>query len=355
MVNRLIEPTSGRILLDGVDVADARRHRAPARDRLRDPAGRAVPAPDDRRERRHGRRACSAGRRRAAGAGRGAARARRPGPGALRRPLSAPAVRRRATARRRRPGARRRPAGDAHGRAVRRGRPDRPRAAPERVPPAPGAAGQDDPVRDPRHRRGDQDGRPRRGHAGRAASSRSSRPPAEILAGPGVGRSSPGSSARTAASSASRSRGSATCSCAARSTARVGDDAGDARGARSRTAFPYLLLVDADDRPLGWLDERRIPRTAASTPPWSSRRRRCSTGGRRSRTRCRCCSTATSRPGSSSTGPAGARGLVTVEQIAAYMRDTAREAPAAQRYGRGDRCGRRWTTNRGLTAGEPAP
>ncbi len=49
------------------------------------------------------------------------------------------------------------------GRAVRRRRPDRPRAPPERVPAPPGAAGQDDPVRDPRHRRGDQDGRPRRG------------------------------------------------------------------------------------------------------------------------------------------------------------------------------------------------
>ena len=97
-------------------------------------------------------------------------RAARPGgprPGALPRPLPEPAVGRRAPARRRRPCARRRPAGDAHGRAVRGRRPDRPRPTAERVPAAPGRARQDDPVRDPRHRRGDQDGRPRRGHAGR--------------------------------------------------------------------------------------------------------------------------------------------------------------------------------------------
>ena len=102
----------------------------------------------------------------------------------LPRPLPGAAVRRRAPARRGRPRARRRPADHAHGRAVRRGRPDRPRAAPERVPPPPGGPGQDDPVRHPRHRRGDQDGRPRRGHAGRRASSPSSAPPEEILANP---------------------------------------------------------------------------------------------------------------------------------------------------------------------------
>src|SRR4249920_1981878 len=50
MINRLVEPTSGRIFLDGDDVTDAdpvelRRHG------IRDPAGRAVPPPDDRHER----------------------------------------------------------------------------------------------------------------------------------------------------------------------------------------------------------------------------------------------------------------------------------------------------------------
>ena len=96
------------------------------------------------------------------------------------------------------PGARGRPAGDAHGRALRRRRPDRPGAAPERVPAPPGRPGQDDPVRDPRHRRGDQDGRPRRGHAGRRQLAQFGTPGRD----PGAARprtSSPASSAPTAA------------------------------------------------------------------------------------------------------------------------------------------------------------
>ena len=81
-------------------------------------------------------------------------------------PLPGAALRRPAPARRRGPRARRRPAGDADGRAVRRHRPDQPRAAPERVPAPAGRAAQDRRLRHPRHRRGDQDGRPHRGHAG---------------------------------------------------------------------------------------------------------------------------------------------------------------------------------------------
>ena len=128
------------------DRADERRHprrgrvgpHAPARrpaprDRLRDPADRPLPAPDDRREHRH--RAARAGlaarahprpRRRAH-------RAHRARPGRDARPLPRAALRRPAPARRRgsRPG--RRPAADAHGRAVRRHRPDQPRAPPGRA------------------------------------------------------------------------------------------------------------------------------------------------------------------------------------------------------------------------------
>ena len=123
MVNRLIEPTSGRILLDGVDTA--------TRDvtELRRSIGyviqhiRLVPAPDDRRQRRH--RAAAA--RLAEGARwrprRGAARGRGPGARDVRATLPGPALGRRAAAGRRGPGARRRPADDAHGRAVRRGGP----------------------------------------------------------------------------------------------------------------------------------------------------------------------------------------------------------------------------------------
>ncbi len=51
MVNRLIEPTGGRITIDGQDVMAAPGRRAAPRHRLRHPAGGPVPAPDDRRER----------------------------------------------------------------------------------------------------------------------------------------------------------------------------------------------------------------------------------------------------------------------------------------------------------------
>ena len=93
-----------------------------------------------------------------------AARADRARPRA-RRPLPGAALRRPAAARRRRPGARRRPAGDADGRALRRDRPDQPRAPAERVPAPAGGDQEDRPLRHPRHRRGDQDGRPDRDHA----------------------------------------------------------------------------------------------------------------------------------------------------------------------------------------------
>ena len=52
MVNRLIEPTVGTDPARRRGRRDARRDRAPPRDRLRHPADRPVPAPDDHRERR---------------------------------------------------------------------------------------------------------------------------------------------------------------------------------------------------------------------------------------------------------------------------------------------------------------
>ena len=82
-----------------------------------------------------------------------------------RRPLPGPALRRSAAAGRRRQGAGGEPGRDADGRALRSRRPDQPRAAAERVPAPAGRARQDDPLRHPRHRRGDQDGRPDRDHA----------------------------------------------------------------------------------------------------------------------------------------------------------------------------------------------
>jgi len=46
-------------------------------------------------------------------------------------------------------------------------------------------------------------------------------------------------------------------------TARAGDDAAAARARAAADPFPYLLLVDDRGRPLGWLDDRRIPATGS--------------------------------------------------------------------------------------------
>jgi len=42
-------------------------------------------------------------------------------------------------------------------------------------------------------------------------------------------------------------------------TCHPGDDAAAARQAALAHPFPYLLLVDAEDRPLGWIQDREIP------------------------------------------------------------------------------------------------
>ncbi len=42
-------------------------------------------------------------------------------------------------------------------------------------------------------------------------------------------------------------------------TARPGDDAGEARRRTLADPFPHLLLVDRDDRPIGWIDPARMP------------------------------------------------------------------------------------------------
>ena len=132
-------------------------------DRLRHPADRALPAPEDRHQRGH--RALA--HRHAEGRG-PPARARAAGPGRarprrVRRPLPAPALRWSAAARRRGPCPRGRPARAADGRAVRGRRPRRTRAAAGRVPAAPGRARQDRRPGHPRHRRGREDGRQGRG------------------------------------------------------------------------------------------------------------------------------------------------------------------------------------------------
>ena len=232
-----------------MDAAELRRGH-----RLRHPARRAVPAP-------HGRSTTSRTVPRLLGLGQDARprRARmelleRVGlePG-VRRALPAPALRRPAAARRRRPGAGRRPAGDAHGRAVQRGRPGRARAAAGRVPAAAGRARQDDRLRHPRHRRGDQARRPGRGAAGRRQASRRLRRPGDTCSRDPYDD--------FVADFVGRDRGYR--------GAGLPDSAELAAGARSRTVDAWasgppgrrgwVLVVDDEHRsPLGWVEPRRL-------------------------------------------------------------------------------------------------
>jgi osmoprotectant transport system ATP-binding protein len=48
-------------------------------------------------------------------------------------------------------------------------------------------------------------------------------------------------------------------------TARPGDSAAEARARILADPFPYLLLVDASDKPIGWLDQREVPTSGALT------------------------------------------------------------------------------------------
>ncbi len=107
-------------------------------------------------------------------------------------------------------------------------------------------------------------------------------------------------------------------------TARVGGDAGDARRRATADPFGYLLLLDAEERPLGWVSARGIPDAGAldesvveTTSPLLDRRTTLKDA----------LSILLDRD-----VQAGVvvdrrdvyRGIVTVDQIAAYMRDSAR-------------------------------
>ena len=256
MINRMIEPTSGTILVDGTDVMKADAARAAAGHRLRHPAGGPVPAPHDRRQHRH----------RAAAAGLEQEEGPRPGDGADgdRRAhardgarATRPALRRPAAARRRGPGAGRRPAGAADGRAVQRGRPGRPREPAGRAAQAAGRAGQDDRVRHPRHRRGRQARRPGRGvprrrQAGPVRRARRAARPARPTT------SSTPSSAATAATAACRSCSSERAAAARAAHRRArrerterGLDAWSSTPTAARwagtTTAPAAATADADD------------------------------------------------------------------------------------------------------------
>ncbi|MDQ2964654.1 MAG: betaine/proline/choline family ABC transporter ATP-binding protein [Chloroflexota bacterium] len=48
-------------------------------------------------------------------------------------------------------------------------------------------------------------------------------------------------------------------------TARIGDDCAQARRGAQDAPFPYLLLIDADDRPIGWIPRDAIPTDGSLT------------------------------------------------------------------------------------------
>ena len=184
------------------------------------------------------------------------------------RPLPGAALRRPAPARRRRPRARRRPAADADGRAVRRDRPDQPRAPAERVPAPPGRDSRKTIVFvthdiDEAIKMGDRIAVLRKGGGVLAQYAT----PAELLIEPadefvedfvGADRALK----RLSLLRVARPRPVAGAARARRRADRRG------AGARPPTSdVPYPLLIDADGRPLGWLSERDLRRERVRAAP----------------------------------------------------------------------------------------
>src|SRR5207244_12572807 len=142
---------------------------APAPDGIRHPGGGALPAPDDRPERRPRAGAGGLARRAHRRPRAGAPRAGRAARGGVRRALPESALGRPAAARGRGARARGRPPAPPPRRALRRARPDHADRAAARVPRTPGAAPEDRDLRDARHARGGARGGPDRAPGRRAA------------------------------------------------------------------------------------------------------------------------------------------------------------------------------------------
>jgi osmoprotectant transport system ATP-binding protein len=111
-------------------------------------------------------------------------------------------------------------------------------------------------------------------------------------------------------------------------TATVGDDAADARRRTVADPFAYLLLLDAEGRPLGWVPEPSIPAEGAltedlveSTSPLLDRRTTLKDALSLLLDRDVQAGVVVDRRGAY-------RGVVAVDQIATFMRDTARPADA---------------------------
>jgi osmoprotectant transport system ATP-binding protein len=109
-------------------------------------------------------------------------------------------------------------------------------------------------------------------------------------------------------------------------TAHPGDDAAAARERTRRAELPYLLLLDADERPIGWVDEARLPasgavseRLVSATSPLLDRRTTLKDA-------LSMLLDADVQIGVVVDRRGAYRGIITVEQIAGFTRETAREA-----------------------------
>ena len=109
-------------------------------------------------------------------------------------------------------------------------------------------------------------------------------------------------------------------------TAHPGDDAAEARERTRRNELPYLLLLDAEERPIGWVDEARLPaggqlgeRLVGATSPLLDRRTTLKDALSMLLDADVQIGVVTDRRGAY-------RGIITVEQIAGFTRETAREA-----------------------------
>ncbi len=264
-------------------------------------------------------------------------------PPALRQALPRAAVRRAAAARRRRPGAGRRPAGDADGRAVQRRRPGRARAAAGRVPAAAGRAGQDDRVRHPRHRRGDQARRPGRG----AARRRQAGPARHARRAAVRARPTPSSPASSGATAATARSASPPPGAAGRARSRPSRSARRCARARDAARDGWVLVVDDQAPAAGLARAGRLPRQRADR---ATSRPTCSTSAARSRPRAaRCARRSTPRcprrPGAgwSSTTTAALLGTVTAPRrsLGQRIEQQRRDRGGAVSDGRREPLGRR--------------
>jgi osmoprotectant transport system ATP-binding protein len=109
-------------------------------------------------------------------------------------------------------------------------------------------------------------------------------------------------------------------------TAHAGDDAAAARERTRRNELPFLLLLDEGDRPVGWIDESRLPASGTireslvgATSPLLDRRTTLKDALSMLLDADVQVGVVTDRRGAY-------RGIVSVEQIATFMRESAREA-----------------------------